>query len=703
MRVVACASAIVAVSAVETAANPIRKVVSMLQAMQKKIEEDGERQDKLFAKFQCYCETNAAKLSDSVEEAKAKIEQLTTEIQASTAERTQTVADLAAAKENRASAQKAVEDATAQRSKEAKEFEEYSTDAKTNLAALEKAIPAIENGMGSALLQTNGIVSALEAVMNKASMLSYTDKNTVESFLQAGDSSAYAPQSGEIVGILKQMQDTMAADLKQATDKENESIADFNELVAAQNKAIQAATDSIEEKTEQSGQLAVAIVQLKNDKSDTEQQLEADTGYSLQLEKDCKDKVRDYAETQKTRAEEVLAIADTIKILNDDDALELFKKAVPSLLQIQSTASELMQEALQGLRVVSKRRGSVHLDLISLALQGKKMSFDKVIKMIDEMKDALHKEQKDDDSKKEYCNKEFDETEDKMKDLKHTKEGLDQKIGNLHDEIKETKESIASLEQGIKDLDKAVAEATEQRKEEHEEYVSSTAENQAAVDLLGFAKNRLQKFYNPKQYKAAPKRELSEEEKMYAAYGGDIGTTPAPEGIAGTGIGFVQIQAHNVEAPPPPPEFGNHKKQNAGGVLGLIDMMVNDLKTEMNQARLEEEDAQEDYEQLMKNSAEKRASDSKTISEQEGQLAEANTDLSAAKDDLSANSKTTQETHEYTQDLHKSCDFLLDNYDTRKSAREEELEALDKAKAVLSGADVSLLQTQPARDRKSVV
>mmetsp|Transcript_35533 Transcript_35533/g.79684 ORF Transcript_35533/g.79684 Transcript_35533/m.79684 type:complete len:704 (+) Transcript_35533:73-2184(+) len=700
MRVVACASAIVAVSAVETAANPIRKVVSMLQAMQKKIEEDGERQDKLFAKFQCYCETNAAKLSDSVEEAKAKIEQLTTEIQASTAERTQTVADLAAAKENRASAQKAVEDATAQRSKEAKEFEEYSTDAKTNLAALEKAIPAIENGMGSALLQTNGIVSALEAVMNKASMLSYTDKNTVESFLQAGDSSAYAPQSGEIVGILKQMQDTMAADLKQATDKENESIADFNELVAAQNKAIQAATDSIEEKTEQSGQLAVAIVQLKNDKSDTEQQLEADTGYSLQLEKDCKDKVRDYAETQKTRAEEVLAIADTIKILNDDDALELFKKAVPSLLQIQSTASELMQEALQGLRVVSKRRGSVHLDLISLALQGKKMSFDKVIKMIDEMKDALHKEQKDDDSKKEYCNKEFDETEDKMKDLKHTKEGLDQKIGNLHDEIKETKESIASLEQGIKDLDKAVAEATEQRKEEHEEYVSSTAENQAAVDLLGFAKNRLQKFYNPKQYKAAPKRELSEEEKMYAAYGGDIGTTPAPEGIAGTGIGFVQIQAHNVEAPPPPPEFGNHKKQNAGGVLGLIDMMVNDLKTEMNQARLEEEDAQEDYEQLMKNSAEKRASDSKTISEQEGQLAEANTDLSAAKDDLSANSKTTQETHEYTQDLHKSCDFLLDNYDTRKSAREEELEALDKAKAVLSGADVSLLQTQPARARK---
>jgi septal ring factor EnvC (AmiA/AmiB activator) len=667
--------------------------------MQKKIEEDGEEQDKLFAKFQCYCETNSAKLADAVEAAKSKIEQLTTDISASTEERTQTVADLASAKENRASAQKAIEDATTQRNKEAKAFEEYSTDAKTNLAAMAKAIPAIENGMGSSLLQTNGVTSALEKVMSKASMLSFTDKNTVEAFLQAGNNEAYAPQSGEIVGILKQMEETMTKELEEATTNENGAIADFNELVAAQNKAIQAATDSIEEKIGQSGQLAVAIVQLKNDKSDTEQQLEADSGYSQQLEKDCTDMSRDYAESKKTRADEILAIADTIKILNDDDALDLFKKAVPSLLQIQTTAREVQQEALQTFRALAKKHGSVRLDLISMALHGKATNFDVVVNQVDTMEDALKKEQKDDESKKEYCEKEFHEVSEKMKDLAHTKEGLEQKISNLDDAIKDTKEDIAGLEQGIKDLDKAVAEATEQRKEQHEEYVSSTAQNQAAVDLLGFAKNRLQKFYNPKLYKAAPKRELTDEERIYSGYGGDIGTTPSPGGIADTGIvGFVQIKA--LDAPPPPPQMGGHKKQNAGGVLGLIDLMVNDLKTEMNQARLEEEDAQGDYEQMMKDSAEKRASDSKTIAEQEAQLAEAHSDLAGAKKDMAANGKTIHETHEYTQDLHKACDYLQENFDARKAAREEETESLDKGKAVLAGADVSLLQTKPALAHK---
>mmetsp|Transcript_38577 Transcript_38577/g.86717 ORF Transcript_38577/g.86717 Transcript_38577/m.86717 type:complete len:433 (+) Transcript_38577:1588-2886(+) len=428
MRVFAAASlfAVGTATQMASAANPIRRVVSMLQAMQKKIEDEGEQQDKLFAKFQCYCETNSKKLADSIEEAKTQIEQLTTSIEASESERTQMVADLAKAKEDRASAQKSIEDATSQRKKEAKAFEEYSTDAKTNLAAMAKAIPAIEQGMGSSFLQTKGLGATIQKIMDGSNSLAYTDKSTVEAFLQAGDSEAYAPQSGEIVGILKQMEETMTKELEEATATENEALADFNDLIASQNKAIQAATDSIEEKTEQSGQLAVQIVELKNDKADTEKQLAADTGYAQQLEKDCADKIKDYGEVQKSRAEELLAVADTIKILNDDDALELFKKTETSFLQLDASSKEVAVEALGAIRSASKHR-SPKLDLIALALQGKKMSFDKVLAMIDEMKDALHKEQKDDDKKAAYCHKEFDETEDKLKELKHAKEEVDQK------------------------------------------------------------------------------------------------------------------------------------------------------------------------------------------------------------------------------------------------------------------------------------
>mmetsp|Transcript_35532 Transcript_35532/g.79678 ORF Transcript_35532/g.79678 Transcript_35532/m.79678 type:complete len:704 (+) Transcript_35532:126-2237(+) len=697
MRVLAVAVTAAAAKSTEAQlANPIRRVVSLLQSMQSKIEAEGEEQDKMFSKFQCYCEKNAAKLSDAVSEAKSKIESLATDIESAQQDRAQTVADLANAKENRASSQQAIKDATSQRDKDAAAYKEMADDLSTNIAALGKAIPAIEGGMGGAFLQTQGNV--LRRVL-ESTKVSDMDRASVEAFLQAasGSSSGYAPQSGEIVGILKQMNDTMKKDLAEAKAAEESAIKDFNELVAAQNKAIQAATDTIELKTEESGTLAVQIVQMQNDKADTEDQLKADTGFSAQLEEDCAQQARDYSQVKQTRADELLAIAETIKILNDDDVLELFKKTLPSLMQVAETQQEVVSKALQLVRAAS--RGGVHprLDLIALALRGKKMNFDKVITMIDEMASTLKKEQEDDNSKKQYCEKEFDETEDRFKELKHEKERLDEKHSNLKQDIADTKDSIAQLEQGISDLDKAVAEATETRKEEHDDYVKSTAQDQAAVEILEFAKNRLQKFYNPKLYKEGPKRELSEEEKMYAAYGGDIGTTPAPGGLAGTGVsaGFVQLGA--ADEPGPAPAVGGYAKQKGGGVLGMIDRLVNDLKTEMNQHKLEEEDAQEDYEKLMADSAAKRAADSKAIAEHSSALAEAQMDLSEVNDNLKANNKNSVETHNYDQDLHKTCDFLLENFDTREKARTEEIEALDKAKAVLSGADVELLQTSRSR------
>merc|ERR1712157_240604 len=114
---------------------------------------------------------------------------------------------------------------------------------------------------------------------------------------------------------------------------------------------------------------------------------------------------------------------------------------------------------------------------------------------------------------------------------------------------------MAALEAGIAALDKAVAEATAQRKDENAEYKALMASNTAAKEVLGWAKNRLNKFYNPKLYKPAPKTELSTEDRIYSSMGGTI-TTAAPGGIAGTGIAVLaQVSAHSnlQDAPPPPP------------------------------------------------------------------------------------------------------------------------------------------------------
>jgi len=113
---------------------------------------------------------------------------------------------------------------------------------------------------------------------------------------------------------------------------------------------------------------------------------------------------------------------------------------------------------------------------------------------------------------------------------------LEKAIADGNEGIAQFQEEIAALGKGIKALDKAVAEATAQRKEENEDFTQLMASDSAAKEILGFAKNRLNKFYNPKLYKAPAKKELSDEDRATLAAGGTLAPTEAPGGMAGTGV-----------------------------------------------------------------------------------------------------------------------------------------------------------------------
>merc|ERR1719198_777974 len=253
--------------------------------------------------------------------------------------------------------------------------------------------------------------------------------------------------------------------------------------------------------------------------------------------------------------------------------------------------------------------------------------------------------------------------------------------------IETLSDEIAALQQGIVELDKAVAEATEQRKTEHAENTETIANNNAAKDLIAIAKNRMQKFYNPKLFKPAPKRELTAEERISVNLGGTMAPTNPPGGIAGTGVTAL-VQEHVAsesakDAPPPPPEtYGAYAKQSsaAGGVLAMMDMLVADLDKEIQEMEFEEKDAQMEYEEFMAASAEKRAADSKSMT-----------------DEHKATMEAAMAKGEQIKDLHLECDWLTQNYEVRKEARAGEVDALKKAKAVLSGADYSLVQTTVSR------
>merc|ERR1719478_193362 len=231
------------------------------------------------------------------------------------------------------------------------------------------------------------------------------------------------------------------------------------------------------------------------------------------------------------------------------------------------------------------KKGDYRLNLIALAMKGKKVSFDKILTMIDEMITLLKKEQVTDDDKKAYCEKLIDETEDKVKALELSVSDLAKAIADAKESIATLTEEIDALGDGIKALDKQVAEATEQRKEEHADSVETLTNDNAAKELIGIAKNRMNKFYNPKMYKAPPKRKLSEEDQIAVNMGGTMAPTAAPGGIAGTGVTAL-VQA----APPPPPEtFGAYTKkgEESTGVIAMMDMMIADLDKEITEVEVE--------------------------------------------------------------------------------------------------------------------
>merc|ERR1719272_1623893 len=121
--------------------------------------------------------------------------------------------------------------------------------------------------------------------------------------------------------------------------------------------------------------------------------------------------------------------------------------------------------------------------------------------------------------------------------------------------------------------------------------------------------------------------------------------------------------------------------------------MVGDLTKEMTEAKANEKNSQADYEQTMQDSAEKRAADTKTLADKTKAKAEMQADMEAHTEEKAATTKTLMATLEYIQSLHAECDWLLQYFEVRKEARTGEIDSLGSAKAVLSGADFSLLET----------
>jgi len=373
--------------------------------------------------------------------------------------------------------------------------------------------------------------------------------------------------------------------------------------------------------------------------------------------------------------------------------LDLFKKTLSlsetsksmGFLQKKSVSSAVLR-ARDVLRTLRRKGGehSAQIALIQYSLKSKSVDFSKVIAQIDGMVKVLGEEQKSDDETKSFCDKELAKTDGEKADTEEAIASSTAMIEEMTDQSATLAGEIASLQKEIKALDKAVAEATEQRKEEHEDSIVFLQQNNMAVQLIEKAKNKLYKFYRPNLHKEEPKRDLTEEERLTVAAGG---ADPRDAETV-----FAQLDDDEAAAPPPPPDtWGAYQKKDgkSNGVIALMDMLMKELQDGITEAENEEKTAQKDYERLMSDSTASRSQMAESITSKEVAKADLDTKIESTKEKKGSQETELSNIKQYLATLHADCDFLIDNYDLRKSARANEVEGLKNAKSTLSGANLS--------------
>lgn len=670
--------------------------MTLMQDMQKEIDAEAAKEKVLFDKFMCFCTGGTADLEKTVLDASTSIKTLTARSAEFSSEKETLVQDIASHKEDLAAATKDLEEAATIRAKEKADFEEEYSAKKSSADALAKAVPAIEKGLGGSLLQSEGggILLTLKKALGLSQQLTEGNRRTILAYLNGKMSPAGS--GSEVVGMLKAMLDEFTRASAELAASEAAADKAFGQMKATKEKDVSFAKDAIETKKTRSGALAVEIVQTKNGLEDSTEELAKTQKFLATLSEQCAAKKKDWDYRTNMRAQEKAAIGQAIAILNDDDALDVFKKAASAFVQTHRTGFlqagkpktaaviQKVQSILTSVMKAQKDR-SHQLEMIQYTLSSKgAVDFSAVVKMVDEMVAVLEKQIKDDSTHKDWCIKELTEADKNMKAVTDKAAQVESSIEELTDYAESLTEDLAALKEDIASLDKDVASATEDRKAEHAEYVEELSLTETAIQLIAKAKNRLQKFYNPTVYKAPPKVEKSMEEKIIA--GGSSALTQAemkfdmPDELA-------FLQAH-VKQPEAPATYGEYKPKGgkSGGVMALMDMISGELVSSKSTISFEEKTAQKAYLEFMSESQVTRSQTLKTLTEKESSKADIGSRITAAKEAKAVTYQEMENVHGLTSSLHGNCDFIVGNFESKVAARKQEIEGLKNAKAVLSGA-----------------
>eukprot|EP00746_Dinoflagellata_sp_MGD_P124572 gnl/MRDRNA2_/MRDRNA2_59170_c0_seq1.p1 gnl/MRDRNA2_/MRDRNA2_59170_c0~~gnl/MRDRNA2_/MRDRNA2_59170_c0_seq1.p1 ORF type:complete len:739 (+),score=261.77 gnl/MRDRNA2_/MRDRNA2_59170_c0_seq1:97-2313(+) len=682
--------------------NPIRKIVTTLENMQKELEHEADNEKELFDKAMCVCETGEKELQGVIDFSNGEITRLTSKIESETAEKQKLDKDLEAHAKDKVDTEESLAEATALREKEAAKFQENEKVTMFSEDQLARAIPMFDKKLGAAAFMQGDFHKGmtLKKIVQVAHYLNPEKRQKIVSFLDSGvkgkgRTAEPSAAASEIIGMMKAMQDEMLSDLNDMRKTESDAQDSFVSMKENKLEHLGHLMKMLSDKQKRSGEIAVTLVEDKDSLDDANTELENASKYLAALQEQCEQRRKDRDARQKMRLDEIAAISEAVKILTDDDALETFKKAVPSaalVQQKQPTYDALLQrESALKTKAMALIQKKVQLHAPDNVAKNADRAAKVVDFMIDNMVETLHEDDVSDEHKKDWCANETvvihqleADKEALHAQLEKTIEGLDNKLTTLTEEIK-------TLTMEIEDLDKEVYEASELRKKEHAAFAGDYANMDAAKALIKKAADRLAKFYSPKAsgaflaiHQVAPK---GPPPAVYArlAKDADFDSLLQTKNNKFAAKLKQSVKVDPIVLPDTPVKY---EKKESGGVVNLMSEMMSDLESDMTSSFTEEKHAAKDYVKMMKESAEMRAGMVKALKEKK--VVKADTEerkqQTVQQNDLTINEIKHLEL--YLAQLHTECDFLMRNFDNRHDARVEEEGGLKSAESIVTHEEV---------------
>merc|ERR1719324_702969 len=431
----------------------------------------------------------------------------------------------------------------------------------------------------------------------------------VERFTRSYDDE-YSPQSATMLKILRQIYETFTKDIEERTKEEADAQKAYEDLIAEKVKALKHMLEEIKEKNGEKADAEVQLADLSQQVEDTTKQLKVDIEFFDAMKKGCTEKSEEWAERSKAYTGELEGIKEALKILTSDEARELFNKSITpgvGFLQTSMSKSESPEEkAYQVLKEQAAKAKSMRLASVAATLRMAKGHFDEVLKKIDEIIEMLKDEEKDDFKQRDWCKDEYQQNDLEKGEVKWLIEKNEAAIvkhikiiEKLEFELEETTKQIEETEEQKKAMKKT-------RKDEKEEFEAAKKDDEDAIDLLGKAKEALTKYYKENE------------------------------------IDMNLLQQPKFEKDPDAMPDATFKKKDANkneskGIIGLMDIIIEDLEQEISNAEAAEKAAIKEFKKQMKIANELIDTLKEKKVDLEGDITKNNEDKEAEEKDLDNN------------------------------------------------------------------